>query len=146
MKTIKMLMMAALTFVTITAAAQTKRGYKDTSQHIRIYTCPMHDTIAMKKPGNCPICGMKLQLSKKEQMKQQVTKNYSCPLHPDVVSDNPGKCPKCGASLTMSAKEKMKLGYYCPMHPDEMSDKPGKCPICGMALQQQKAHHSNHKH
>jgi hypothetical protein len=25
-----------------------------------IYTCPMHPEITSNKPGNCPICGMKL--------------------------------------------------------------------------------------
>jgi Cu(I)/Ag(I) efflux system membrane fusion protein len=134
MKTIKMLMMAALTIMSITLFAQNKRGYKDTMQHVQLYTCPMHDTVAMKKPGNCPVCGMKLQLSAKEQMKQEATKTYSCPMHPAEVSNKPGTCSKCGMSLTLSGKEKMKLGYYCPMHPDVKTDKPGKCPECGMAL------------
>ena len=26
-----------------------------------IYTCPMHPKIQKDKPGNCPICGMKLE-------------------------------------------------------------------------------------
>ena len=28
---------------------------------ILYYACPMHPTIKYDKPGNCPICGMKLQ-------------------------------------------------------------------------------------
>lgn len=129
-----MLLMAALTILSVSVFAQSKRGYKDTAQHIQIYTCPMHDSVAMKTPGNCPVCGMKLQLSKKEQLKQEVTKTYTCPMHPDEVSSKPGNCSKCGMSLTLSSKEKMKLGYYCPMHPDVKSDKEGKCPNCGMTL------------
>jgi len=28
---------------------------------ILYYTCPMHPSVRVDKPGNCPICGMKLQ-------------------------------------------------------------------------------------
>jgi transcription initiation factor IIE alpha subunit len=130
------ILIIAMTSTTITFAQKT--GKKDTVQHFKLYTCPMHDTVAMKKPGNCPICGMKLELSNKEQMKMEVTKTYTCPMHPQEVSDKPGKCSKCGMSLMLSSKEKMKTGvvnnYTCPMHSDVTSDKPGKCSKCGMAL------------
>jgi hypothetical protein len=26
-----------------------------------LWTCPMHPQVVQKKPGNCPICGMKLK-------------------------------------------------------------------------------------
>ena len=133
-----MLMMAALTILTVTLFAQTKGGRKDTTKHATFYTCPMHDTIAMKQPGNCPICGMKLNLSKKEEMKMDLTKNYTCPTHLNVVSDKPGNCSICGMSLQLSSKEKAKLGYTCPMHPNVKSDKGGKCPNCGMQLTKSK--------
>jgi transcription initiation factor IIE alpha subunit len=83
---------------------------------------------------------MKLELSKKEQMKKEVTKSYSCPMHPQEVSDKQGKCSKCGMDLVLSTKEKMKTeavhNYFCPMkcEGDKTYDKPGKCPKCGMAL------------
>lgn len=134
MKTFKILMMAVLTIVSLSVLAQTKRGYKDTTKHTQFYTCSMHDSIAMKKPGNCPICGMKLNLSKKEEAHITKSKNYVCPSHPQTVADKPGKCSVCGMSLNLSPKEKAKLGYACPMHPNEKSDKSGKCPNCGMAL------------
>ncbi|UEG49836.1 hypothetical protein LK994_14440 [Ferruginibacter lapsinanis] len=137
MKKIKMLMMAALTIFSLTLFAQ-KAGKKDNTKHLTIYTCPMHDSIKAKLPGNCPICGMKLQLTAKEQMKKDVTKHYACPTHLTEVSDKPGKFPKCGTSLTLSPKEKMKVqvmnNYTCPMHGDVKSDKPGICPNCGMKL------------
>lgn len=146
MKSLKMQMMAALTILSVSVFAQETAGKSDSSKHLTLYTCPMHDTVALKKPGNCSICGMKLQLSQKEQMKQQVIKNYSCPLHTEVVSNKPGNCSKCGASLALSSKEKMKPGYCCPMHANEVSEKQGKCPKCGMALIEKKDNHSNHKH
>ncbi len=136
-----MLMMAALTIFSLTLFAQ-KAGKKDNTKHLTIYTCPMHDSIAAKKPGNCPICGMALQLSKKEQMKRDVTKNYSCPTHLTEVSDKPGQCSKCGQSLVLSPKEKMKMGVMnnniCPMHGGVIADKSGKCPYCGMELTKEK--------
>jgi len=33
---------------------------RTTAQHDEIYTCSMHPQIIRNKPGNCPICGMKL--------------------------------------------------------------------------------------
>lgn len=139
MKTIKIILMVVFTIVTVNLFAQTKGGRVDTSKHTVYYTCSMHDTIAMKQPGNCPICGMKLNLSKKEEMKMSITKNYVCPTHQTVVKDQPGVCPICGMTLNMSTKEKSKLGYYCPMHPDVKSDKDGKCSKCGMQLTKAKS-------
>lgn len=152
MKAIKMLLMAVLTIMTVSVFAQEKAGKKDTREHITFYACPKHDTVSAKKPGNCPVCGMKLERSQKEQMKAAVTKSYSCPMHADVVSDKPGKCTKCGMGLTVSTKEKMKMEvvklYACPMkcEGDKTYAKAGKCPVCGMNLKEKKEDHSGHKH
>ena len=80
-----MLMMAALTIISATLFAQ-KAGKKDNTKHLTVYTCPMHDSIAAKQPGNCSVCGIKLQLSKKEEMNSGVTKKYSCPVHLATVN------------------------------------------------------------
>ena len=133
-------MMAALTIMSVSVFAQEKAGKRDTLKHTKLYTCSMHDSIAMKKPGNCPVCGMKLERSPKEQMKA------------DVVSNKPGKCTKCGMDLNLSPKEKMKMevvkAYACPMkcEGDKTYDKAGKCPKCGMDLKEKKEDHSNHQH
>jgi transcription initiation factor IIE alpha subunit len=152
MKTIKVLMMAALTILSVSVFAQEKAGKKDTLKHSKLYTCAIHDSIAIKKPGNCPVCGMKMERSTKEHMKAEVTKNYSCPMHLDITYDKPGKCTKCGMDLTLSAKEKMKMEvvktYSCPMkcEGDKTYDKEGKCPKCGMTLKAIKEDDPNHKH
>jgi uncharacterized paraquat-inducible protein A len=152
MNLIKVLFVTALTIMSVTLWGQTKKGYKDTTQSLKLYTCPLHDSIAAKKQGNCPVCGMKLERSKKEQMKAEVTKNYSCPMHADVASNKPGKCTKCNMDLTLSSKEKMKMevvkAYSCPMkcEGDKTYAQAGKCPKCGMNLKETKKEDPNHKH
>jgi hypothetical protein len=150
MKSLKMLLMAAFSIITITVFSQEKAGKKDTAQHVMLYTCPKHSDITSEKDGYCSKCGMKLGLSPKEKMKREVTKNYVCPIHADVVSKKPGKCSKCESNLVLSPKEKMKMDvvnkYTCSMHPDVASDKPGKCPKCSMDLVEKKDDHSGHQH
>ena len=127
---------------TFTLFAQTKAGKIDKSEKHALYTCPMHPEVTGHEPGKCSKCGMALNLSKKEQMKADVTKNYTCPAHTDVTSHKPGQCPKCGKKLSLSAKEQMKAEvtkvYTCPMHADVALNKDGNCPKCGMSLVEQK--------
>ncbi len=138
MKTIKMLMMAAFSIMTVAAFSQSKAGKKDTTKNTILYTCSMHPDVSSSKEGKCLTCGMKLELSKKEQMKRGVTRNYTCPVHATVLTQNPGKCPECGMDLKLTAKEKMNVNmrnnFTCPMHADVVRDKDGKCPKCGMKL------------
>lgn len=73
------------------------------------YHCPMHPTYVSDKPGDCPICNMKLVPIKDEpavaaapaQPAASTAKpgQYRCPMHPKVVSDGPGSCPDCGMDL-----------------------------------------------
>jgi len=140
MKSLKMLMMASITILSVSVFAQDTAKHKMSKHQTdkMKYSCPMHPEVTSDKPGKCSKCGMDLVLSKKDHMKMGPMKMYSCPMHPGVTSDKPGKCAKCGMELVKSGKEKMKMEtmkmYTCPMHPDITSDKPGKCSKCGMAL------------
>ena len=107
MKSIKMLMMAALTILSLSVAAQKSNTSKLTGKTISahaVYSCPMHPQITSDKPGKCSICGMTLNLSSKEKMKYSNMKLYTCPMHPEVKSEKPGKCPKCGMDLEKKKK------------------------------------------
>ena len=72
------------------------------------YRCPMHPTYVSDKPGDCPICGMRLvpvedadkkdshkghQPTQKESPEQRRILYYVDPMNPNNKSDKPGKAP-----------------------------------------------------
>jgi uncharacterized protein with PIN domain len=149
MKSLNMLLMAAISIMTLCVSAQEKAGKKDTLQHTTLYTCKMHPDVKMDKAGKCPQCGMDLVLSPKEKIKREVTKNYTCPIHADVISNKPGKCSQCNSKLVVDRRgsKQVAVVYTCSMHPDVTSDKTGKCPKCNMDLvEKKKEDHSGHQH
>ncbi|HOC42379.1 MAG TPA: efflux RND transporter periplasmic adaptor subunit [Thermoanaerobaculales bacterium] len=62
------------------------------------YHCPMHPTYISDRPGDCPICGMRL-VPVETRAAPTTVPAFACPMHPEVTSDEPGKCPKCGMDL-----------------------------------------------
>ncbi len=65
----------------------------------KLYNCPMHPTYTSDKPGDCPICGMKLV--------------------PVESQEKPAETPAAPPA-------KKKTMYRSTMAPNEVSDKPGK--------------------
>ncbi|MDD5686634.1 MAG: efflux RND transporter periplasmic adaptor subunit [Elusimicrobia bacterium] len=57
------------------------------------YQCPMHPTYISDKPGNCPICGMKLVPMKEKSVPQPMKKKimYRSSMNPGEISGKPGK-------------------------------------------------------
>ena len=152
MKPFKMLMMAALTILSVSVFAQdtTKikiKTPKQKSEKIK-YSCPMHADVVSANPGQCSRCEMDLTKTKKGQMKTEVTKTYFCPMkcEGDKTYGKAGKCPQCGMNL--KEKEKATVVYSCPMkcEGDKTYDKAGQCPKCGMDLKEKKDDHSGHHH
>ena len=117
-----------------------------------IYTCVMHPQVQKEKPGNCPICGMKLvkKTVKTTAIKTVPSKkndmDMSMPMQ-DTTHKMDMKMDKDSSmnnmeGMDMSKKENLNqpqpVTYTCVMHPQIHSPKPGNCPICGMKLVKEK--------
>ncbi|MEW6365689.1 MAG: efflux RND transporter periplasmic adaptor subunit [Acidobacteriota bacterium] len=119
-------------------AALVIAGCAKGAKEVTKYHCPMHPTYISDKPGDCPICGMRLvPLGTKEA--PATVAAYTCPLHPEVTSDQPGTCSKCGTKLVPTeqvegsggkvpeSKGARKVLYYrSPMDPSVTSPVPAK--------------------
>lgn len=119
------------------------------------YYCPMHPTYTSDRPGDCPICNMKLVKREPATVPApaaaQVSKQFesicylhNCPkLHegrpcPMTVVAKPGEkvtCPICGTHVAEAAtvKDRKILYWTDPMIPGYRSQQPGKSPM-GMEL------------
>ena len=65
------------------------------------YFCPMCPGVESDKPGDCPKCGMALELNPGWVAPTAGKPTYTCPMHPEVLEDQPGDCPKCGMALVL---------------------------------------------
>jgi len=74
-----------------------KESYHGSSKKVsKKYHCPMHPTYISDKPGDCPICGMKLVIMEDRSSAQPSSlkskKNmYRSSMNPNEISDRPGK-------------------------------------------------------
>ncbi len=86
------------------------------------YHCPMHPTYISDRPGDCPICGMKLVRIKGDEAAAPAVS----PGDDKIAQVKPGQ-------------------FYCPMGAEHVQDSPGRCPICGMSLVEKKAAPAGHE-
>jgi RND family efflux transporter MFP subunit len=84
-----------------------------TSQKVQKYHCPMHPDYISDKPGDCPICGMKL-----------------VPMESAASPDAAAKGEPVGqGSAVAPTKKEQKILYWADaMNPGNHYDKPGKAP------------------
>ena len=95
-------------------------GAHDARRATQKYHCPMHPTYVADKPGDCPICNMKLVPIKADEPAAPAAGPSTAPAPDDKIAQvNPGQ-------------------FYCPMGAEHIQDKPGKCPICNMNLVEKK--------
>lgn len=83
-----------------TAFWVTSCGEKQSAQGEQLYTCGMHPQVIQNKPGNCPICGMKLTPIRKHgggaqsaasTSAERKIKYYKSTMNPGEVKPGPGK-------------------------------------------------------
>ncbi|TLD41578.1 MAG: putative Co/Zn/Cd efflux system membrane fusion protein [Candidatus Jettenia ecosi] len=98
------------------------------------YVCPMKCHSA-KEPGDCPVCGMKLERKEIPIEVSGEKLTCICPQEWDTTKA-PESCPMCGMMLqttvtitTPTGEEKQKFVYMCPMA-CMTSDRPGECDQC----------------
>lgn len=65
------------------------------------YFCPMCPGVESDKPGDCPKCGMALEMNPAWNPESKTI--YTCPMHPQIEQDHPGDCPICGMALEPKA-------------------------------------------
>ena len=97
-----------------------------------VYYCPMHPGYISDRPGDCPICNMKLvkkqaarEIEKKPMTPEEICLLHNCPMTncPMRITGKVEDCPFCGAHLT---KGKKVLYYRNPMNPEVTSPVPMK--------------------
>lgn len=105
MKLYNLLFAAILSFLSFSVSAQMKAGKKAPLNYVKFHTCSNDISTVKNNQDHCASTGLKLERSKKEQMKRAVNHNESCPLHLEISNANSNKRHR---DLTLSPKEKMK--------------------------------------
>ena len=81
----------------LTSGSYAKGTHTHTDGEGQLYTCGMHPDIIETEPGNCPICGMKLNPIKGENKSSAKPSGerkiiyWRAPMNPNEVYDEPGK-------------------------------------------------------
>lgn len=138
MKSLKMLMMAGLTILTISVYAQNNSTLSKKEQMkmevMKSSASPVQYNIPGDTQSKISKKRFAVNRSSKEQMKLSVMNGNSDTLYQDGAA----ACPLCLAVLNATTKEQMKLKvmglYTCPMKVDTASNQRTKCSRCGMNL------------
>lgn len=112
------------------------------SEQAVLYHCPMHPSYVSDKPGDCPICGMKLV--KVEPQKPDTTQAEGGQRKEGGHEGHAARKDQEGKPLTPAQKAKsiclfhecpmLKEGRVCPMLIFTEEGKPAVCPVCKREL------------
>ena len=72
----------------------------DKNTNKKLYICPMHPEVQSEKPGSCPRCGMRLEVTKKE---------------PSEAMDHAASMGRMKSVAEMSVWKKLKMGLTMTM-------------------------------
>lgn len=71
-----------------------------------VYYCPMHPQITATRPGDCPVCNMRLvprtpqpAAPTAEPHDMAGGRHWQCPMHPQIIAEEKGLCPICSMPL-----------------------------------------------
>src|SRR5712691_6535980 len=97
---IPLLLAVAVAALLLLAGCGHSHDSSSAAQEQQIYTCGMHPQVVQDKPGNCPICGMKLTPIRKQAIAATASsaasgerriKYYKSTMMPGEVRQTPGK-------------------------------------------------------
>ena len=107
------------------------------------YMCPMHPDVVSDQEGDCPECGMKLELIGGRTgvfAPGLIQSHYDCPMQCEgSASDEPGNCPRCKMVLIENKDGKVQgqdKVYVCSEHIEVQTGLPGSCPSCQKSLKE----------
>src|SRR6266568_5927457 len=96
--TIPLLLAVAVATSLLLAGCGHSHDSSSAAQEKRLYTCGMHPQVIQDKPGNCPICGMKLTPIRKQNVErgsvertERKIKYYKSTMNPGETRQTPGK-------------------------------------------------------
>lgn len=78
----------------------------------KAWICPMHPEVVKDRPGDCPICGMRLVPKQDAKPSPEARETWSCPMHPEVTRDAAGTCPVCGMDLVKRERAAVSPGLH----------------------------------
>jgi len=113
---------------------KTDQAKPASSEAKQLWTCGMHPQVIQDKPGNCPICGMKLVPLKVSATVAATPQDSAAEAHAGMDMGEKSQTEAGGEQAKAKDHKGKKILYWrAPMDPTYISDRPGKSPM-GMDL------------
>jgi len=135
-KRVGIALVALMIFGAAGAFALREFSSESAHKHAAKYYCPMHPSYTSDRPGDCPICNMRLVPMPAAHTPEANANALQA--HKQAS----GNGVSAGEARSDASAHKHAAKYYCPMHPSYTSDRSGDCPICNMRLVPMPAAHT----